>query len=145
MPSCGCIWSAPTLNWPKSVGIVLSDRNPLTRFWPMNRAGRKRRSPLRVEGPLALYFEPYSEYLANRGYSQISYWKKTFLINECSRWLEQETIAAGVPQPTIGARTMPILDVSKSHHLHGFALLPCAPVGIVLHSEYDLVLAPYQG
>ena len=144
MPSCGCIWSAPMLNWPKSVGIVLSNRNPPTRFWPMNKAGRKRRSRLGVEGPLASYFETYSEYLANRGYSQVSYWKKTFLISEFSRWLGQETIAAGVPQPTIGARTMPILDVSKSHHLHGFALLPCASVGIVLHSAYDLVLAPYQ-
>lgn len=43
---------------------------------------------------MAPYFEPYSEYLADRGYSQISYWKKTFLINEFSRWLERKKIAA---------------------------------------------------
>jgi hypothetical protein len=36
---------------------------------------------------------------------------------------------------------MPILHVSKSHHLHGFTLLPCSSVGIVLRSAYDLVLA----
>ncbi len=60
----------------------------------MNRAGRKRRSRLRVEGPLAPYFEPYSEYLAARGYSQVSYWKKTFLVSEFSRWLGREKIAA---------------------------------------------------
>ena len=45
-----------------------------------------------VEGPLARYLEPYAEYLAHRGYSQISYWKKTFLINEFSRWLSREDI-----------------------------------------------------
>lgn len=39
---------------------------------------------------------------------------------------------------------MPILYVSKSHHLHAFALLPCSSVGIVLQSAYDLVLAPYR-
>lgn len=45
-----------------------------------------------VEGPLARYMEPYAEYLAHRGYSQVSYWKKTFLINEFSRWLSREDI-----------------------------------------------------
>lgn len=45
-----------------------------------------------VEGPLASYFEPYTEYLADQGYSQVSYWKKTFLINEFSRWLDREGI-----------------------------------------------------
>ena len=44
---------------------------------------------------MAPYFEPYSEYLADRGYSQVSYWKKTFLVSEFSRWLAQEKIAAG--------------------------------------------------
>ncbi len=83
------------LSLPKSVGIVLSNRNPPTRLLSMNRADRKRRSRLRVEGPLAPYFEPYSEYLADRGYSQVSYWKKTFLVSEFSRWLAQEKIAAG--------------------------------------------------
>ena len=47
-----------------------------------------------VEGPLAPYLEPYAEYLADRGYSQVSYWKKTFLINEFSRWLSREDIPA---------------------------------------------------
>jgi site-specific recombinase XerD len=61
----------------------------------MSRACRKRRSRLHVEGPLAPYFERYSEYLAARGYSQISYWKKTFLVSEFSRWLAQHGIAAG--------------------------------------------------
>jgi hypothetical protein len=46
-----------------------------------------------VEGPLAPYFEPYAEYLADQGYSQVSYWKKTFLINEFSRWLSWEGIS----------------------------------------------------
>jgi len=63
--------------------------------WPMHRACRKRRSRLRVEGPLAPYFEPYFEYLADRGYSQVSYWKKTFLISEFSRWLGKGRIAVG--------------------------------------------------
>lgn len=58
----------------------------------MNRASRKRRSRLLVEGPLAPYFEPYAEYLADQGYSQVSYWRKTFLINEFSRWLSREDI-----------------------------------------------------
>src|SRR5215475_10883086 len=59
----------------------------------MNSACRKRRSRLVVEGPLARYFEPYAEYLANQGYSQVSYWRKTFLINEFSRWLSREGIS----------------------------------------------------
>jgi len=46
-----------------------------------------------VEGPLAPYFEPYAEYLADQGYSQVSYWKKTFLINEFSRWLSREGLS----------------------------------------------------
>jgi site-specific recombinase XerD len=61
----------------------------------MSRAGRKRRSRLRVEGPLAPYFEPYAEYLADRGYSQVAYWHKTFFISKFSRWLGEEGIAAG--------------------------------------------------
>ena len=62
--------------------------------FPMSRACRKRRSRLVVEGPLAPYFEPYAEYLADQGYSQVSYWKKTFLVSEFSRWLGREKIAA---------------------------------------------------
>ena len=61
----------------------------------MSRARRKRRSRLRVEGPLAPYFEPYSEYLASRGYSQECYWKKTFIVSDFSRWLGQRGIAVG--------------------------------------------------
>lgn len=59
----------------------------------MNRACRKRPCRLRAEGPLAPYFEPYSEYLADRGYSQVAYWHKTFLINGFSRWLDEQRIA----------------------------------------------------
>lgn len=44
---------------------------------------------------MAPYFERYSEYLADQGYSQISYWKKTFLVSEFSRWLAQEKVEAG--------------------------------------------------
>ena len=61
---------------------------------PMERACRKRPSRLRVEGPLARYLEPYAEYLADQGYSQISYWKKTFLVSEFSRWLGKNKIPA---------------------------------------------------
>jgi len=61
----------------------------------MNRACRKRPCRLRAEGPLAPYLEPYAEYLAERGYSQVSFWKKTFLINEFSRWLEREGVSVG--------------------------------------------------
>lgn len=95
MPALGCISLSPLANLSKSLGIVLSDQNLRMWFWSMDRAGRKRRSRLRVEGPLARYFEPYAEYLADRGYSQVSYWKKTFLISEFSRWLGEERIAAG--------------------------------------------------
>jgi integrase/recombinase XerD len=75
------------------VGIVLIRAESADVVFPMNRACRKRRSRLVVEGPLAPYFEPYAEYLANQGYSQVSYWKKTFLINEFSRWLSREGIS----------------------------------------------------
>jgi hypothetical protein len=48
-----------------------------------------------VEGPLAPYFEPYAESLADQGYSQVSYWKKTFLISEFSRWLRRKGVSVG--------------------------------------------------
>jgi len=76
-----------------SVGIVWVHPEPADVVSPMNRATRKRRSRLLVEGPLAPYFEPYAESLADRGYSQVSYWKKTFLISEFSRWLSREGIS----------------------------------------------------
>ncbi len=46
-----------------------------------------------VEGPLAPYFDAYAEYLADQAYSQISYWKKTFLISEFSRWLGRQGLS----------------------------------------------------
>jgi site-specific recombinase XerD len=76
----------------ESVGIVWSIQNRDGVF-AMNRACRKRRSRLVVEGPLAPYFDAYAEYLADRAYSQISYWKKTFLISEFSRWLGQQGLS----------------------------------------------------
>ena len=88
------ISASPIVNLPKSVGIVLSDWGRPAQFRAMSRACRKRPSRLQVEGPLAPYFEPYSEYLAGRGYSQVSYWKKTFIISDFSRWLGQEGISA---------------------------------------------------
>lgn len=95
MLSFGCILVSPMVKLPKPVSIVLFYWSRPALVWPMQRACRKRRSRLRVEGPLAPYFEPYSEYLADRGYSQVSYWKKTFLVSEFSRWLGQERIAVG--------------------------------------------------
>jgi site-specific recombinase XerD len=59
----------------------------------MNRACRTRRSRIHVEGPLASYFEAYSEYIADQGYSQVSYWKKTFLVSEFSRWLSKNDVS----------------------------------------------------
>lgn len=58
----------------------------------MNRACRKRPCRLCAEGPLAPYLGPYSEYLAESGYSQVAFWRKTFLVNEFSRWLEREGV-----------------------------------------------------
>lgn len=86
-----CFLSVVFLN--EAVGIVPAHPRPTSRVSPMNRATRKRRSRLLVEGPLAPYFEPYAEYLADQGYSQVSYWKKTFLISEFSRWLSREEIS----------------------------------------------------
>jgi len=80
----------------------------------MIRACRKRPCRLRAEGPLAPYFEPYSEYLADRGYSQVAYWHKTFLINEFSRWLGKMGIAAG--EITAGHEAA-FLRYSSAHRL----------------------------
>lgn len=44
---------------------------------------------------MAPYIGPYSEYLADRGYSQLVFWKKTFLVGVFSRWLDQQKIEAG--------------------------------------------------
>jgi hypothetical protein len=33
------------------------------------------------------------EYLAGRGYSQVSYWKKTFIVSDFSRWLGRDVAA----------------------------------------------------
>lgn len=48
---------------------------------------------------MAPYLEPYAEYLADCGYSQVSYWKKTFLISEFSRWLGEERVTVGEITP----------------------------------------------
>jgi len=95
MLNSACILASPVVKMREPVGIVLYDWSRPAWVRPMQRACRKRRSRLRVEGPLAPYFEPYAEYLADRGYSQVSFWKKTFLISEFSRWLGEERIAAG--------------------------------------------------
>ena len=44
---------------------------------------------------MAPFLESYSEFLADQGFSQISFWKKTFLISEFSRWLNDKKIAVG--------------------------------------------------
>jgi len=60
---------------------------------PMKRACRKRYERLRAEGPLVPYFGAYFEHLADQGYAQVTFWKKTFLISEFSRWLNKEAIS----------------------------------------------------
>lgn len=89
-----CILPSPLVKYDELVGIVLPAASGTALSWPMYRASRKRRARLQVEGPLAPYFEPYSEYLADSGYSQVAFWHKTFLINEYSRWLEKEGVVA---------------------------------------------------
>ncbi|MGY2488420.1 tyrosine-type recombinase/integrase [Cupriavidus sp. CP313] len=59
----------------------------------MSRACRRRPSRLQAEGPLAAYLEPYAEYLAGLGYSQVSYWHKTFLVSKFSQWLGRGGVA----------------------------------------------------
>lgn len=61
--------------------------------FPMSKASRKRRSRLVVEGPLVPCFESYFEYLADKGYSQVSYWKKTFIVSAFSCWLQRKKIS----------------------------------------------------
>lgn len=94
MLSFECIVATPVIKSVSFVGIVLPDANGMALDWPMHRASRKRHARLRLEGPLAPYLGSYSEYLADRGYSQVAFWHKTFLLNEFSRWLEKEGIAA---------------------------------------------------
>ncbi len=64
-------------------------------FTCMSRSCRKRVSQLHAEGPLAPFLDSYSAFLANQGYSQVSFWKKTFLMSEFSRWLNVKKIAVG--------------------------------------------------
>jgi hypothetical protein len=68
---------------------------------------------------LAPYFEPYSEYLADRGYSQVSYWKKTFLISEFSRWLGKKRIAADaiIAECARRAKATTLLTFNVSHFM----------------------------
>src|SRR5260370_33774721 len=89
MLSFVCICFLSVIFLEELVGIVWFIQNRPTSCFPMNRACRKRRSRLVVEGPLAPYFEPYPQYLADQGYSQVSYWNKPFPINEflrCPVW-----------------------------------------------------------
>lgn len=94
MLSSACILASPVVKVREPVGIVFVDWSRPALGWRMQRACRKRPVRLRVEGPLAPYLGPYAEYLADCGYSQVSYWKKTFLVSEFSRWLGSEQIAA---------------------------------------------------
>ena len=95
MLSSACILASPVVKKREPVGIVLVERIRPALVWRMQRACRKRPVRLRVEGPLAPYLGPYAEYLADRGYSQVSYWKKTFLISEFSHWLGEQRVAVG--------------------------------------------------
>lgn len=99
MLSSVCILASPVVKSREPVGIVLVDRSRPALVWRMQRACRKRPVRLRVEGPLAPYLGPYAEYLADRGYSQVSYWKKTFLISEFSRWLGEARVEVGEITP----------------------------------------------
>ena len=75
-------------------GIVGSNPNLSAHvFRSMNRACRKRISRLHAEGPLTPFLDSYSEFLADQGFSQVSFWKKTFLMSEFSRWLHAKKIA----------------------------------------------------
>lgn len=40
---------------------------------------------------------------------------------------------------------MPISAAYKTNVLHGFVVLACSSLGIVLNAAYDLVLRPYGG
>lgn len=59
----------------------------------MNKACRKRLGRFRVEGPLAPFMQRYMECLADQGFSQVSFWKKTFLISEFSKWLNERKVS----------------------------------------------------
>lgn len=95
MLSSACMLASPVIKLGDPVGIEFVRWSRLALVWPMRRAYRKRASRIRVMGPLAPYFWPYAEYLADLGYSQVSYWQKTFLISEFSRWLDARSIALG--------------------------------------------------
>lgn len=95
MLSSVCMLASPVVKSREPVGIVIVGWSRPALVWRMQRACRKRPVRLHVEGPLAPYQGPYAEYLADRGYSQISYWKKTFLVSEFSRWLGERQIGAG--------------------------------------------------
>lgn len=95
MLSSACKLVSPVVKSREPVDIVFLDWSRPALVWRMQRACRKRPVRLRVEGPLAPYQGAYAEYLADRGYSQISYWKKTFLVSEFSRWLGEQRVAVG--------------------------------------------------
>ena len=56
---------------------------------------RKRLSRLRVEGPLAPFLQKYMADLAGQGFSQVCFWKKTFLVGEFSGWLKRQNVSVG--------------------------------------------------
>ena len=53
---------------------------------------RKRLLRLRAEGPLAPFLQDYMTHLVGQGFSQVCFWKKTFLIAEFSRWLKRQNV-----------------------------------------------------
>lgn len=58
----------------------------------MKASCRKRFSRFHVEGPLVPFVQPYMAHLAEQGFSQVSFWKKTFLIGEFSKWLKRRDV-----------------------------------------------------
>jgi len=54
---------------------------------------RQRFHRLRAEGPLAPFLHSYSVFLVDQGFSQVTFWLKTFLISEFSCWLSRKNVA----------------------------------------------------
>jgi site-specific recombinase XerD len=107
---------------------------------------------------LAPYLEPYSDFLAGRGYSQVSFWKKTFLVSEFSRWLAQEHI----PAEEITCETEAAFLQARSVHrcpirgerltlsaltdwLRQTGVIESLPAPAALMTDIDRVLMEYTG
>lgn len=56
---------------------------------------RKRLSRLHIDGPLVPFLRPYMDHLAEQGFSQVSFLKKTLLMSEFSKWLKEKNLGAG--------------------------------------------------